>query len=51
MKVVAENGIVTISGETRWHPLNEVVEAVARQVDGVTEVRSEVVFIPSAPST
>ncbi|MBP1775070.1 MAG: response regulator receiver protein [candidate division NC10 bacterium] len=51
MKVVAENGIVTISGETRWQPLNEVVEAVARQVDGVTEVRSEVVFIPSAPST
>jgi cytidylate kinase len=49
--VVAEDGIVTISGETRLPSLNEAVEAVAREVDGVTEVRSKVVFIPPFTGT
>ena len=44
--VVADGGIVTITGETRSQSLNEAIEAVARQVDGVTEVRSQVVFVP-----
>jgi len=51
LEVVADDGIVTISGETRFHPLNEAIQAVARQVDGVTEVRSEVVFIPPVTGT
>jgi cytidylate kinase len=51
LKVVAEAGIVTISGETRSQSLNEAIEAVACQVDGVTEVRSQVLFIPVYPGT
>jgi len=47
LEVVAEDGIVTISGETRLQPLNEAIQAVAREVDGVTEVRSNVVFMPT----
>jgi cytidylate kinase len=51
LEVVADDGVVTISGETRFHPLNEAIQAVARQVDGVKEVRSEVVFLPPVTST
>jgi cytidylate kinase len=49
MEVVAEDGIVTITGETRLQALNEAVQAVARQVDGVKDVTSKVVFIPTFP--
>jgi cytidylate kinase len=49
--VVAEDGIVTITGETRWQPVKDAIHTVARDVDGVKEVRSEVRFIPSVPST
>ena len=51
LKVVADGGMVTITGETRLEPVNETIQAVARQVDGVREVRSEVAFIPFVAST
>jgi len=51
LEVVADDGIVTISGEIRFQPLNEAIQVVARHVDGVKEVRSEVVFIPPATGT
>ncbi len=51
VEVVAEDGIVTITGETRWQPVKDAIHTVARDVDGVKEVRSEVRFIPSVPST
>ena len=44
--VVADGGLVTISGETRLQEVNEALQTVARQVDGVKEVRSKVIFIP-----
>ena len=46
LKVVADGAIVTISGETRLQEIDEALQAVAREVDGVTEVRSKVVVIP-----
>jgi cytidylate kinase len=49
LDVVADDGIVTIAGETRSPGLDEAVHLVARQVDGVKEVRSKVVFIPTYP--
>jgi cytidylate kinase len=45
MPVVADGGIVTISGETRSRDVYEAIDRVARQVDGVKDVRSQVVFI------
>ena len=51
LEVVADDGIVTISGEIRFQPLNEAIQVVARHVDGVKEVRSEVVFIPPVTGT
>jgi len=51
LKVVAEDGIVTITGETRSLAVDEAIDLVARQVDGVTEVRSRVTFIPVYPGT
>jgi len=42
-KVVADDGIVTITGESRFPGVDGVLQTVARQVDGV--VRSEVVLI------
>jgi len=52
LHVVADDGTVTITGETRLGPVNDTIEALARQVDGVREVRSGVVYIPPsrAPS-
>ena len=51
LNVVAEDGIVTITGETYSPDLDEAIDLVARQVDGVTEVRSKVVFIPTFQGT
>lgn len=51
LEVAAEGGIVTISGETRAPDLDEAIDLVARQVDGVTEVRSKVVVIPTFQGT
>jgi cytidylate kinase len=49
MKVVAEDGVVTISGETRFPGFNEALQTVTRQVDGVIEVRSKVVCTSDRP--
>jgi cytidylate kinase len=51
VKVAADDGIVTIAGETRLKGESEAVQAVARDVAGVKEVRSKVVYIPTAPAT
>lgn len=51
VKVAADDGIVTITGETRLREESEAIQAVARQVKGVKEVRSQVVFTPTAPAT
>lgn len=49
--VVADGGIVTITGRTQTPAVDKAIEMVARSVDGVTEVRSKVVFIPVYPGT
>jgi len=49
LEVVADDGIVTVAGEARSPGVDEAVHVVARQVDGVKEVRSKVVFIPTYP--
>jgi cytidylate kinase len=49
LEVVADGGIVTISGETRFPGVNDALQAVARQVQGVTEVRSKVVCTSDRP--
>ena len=51
LEVVAVGGIVTIAGQTHAPAADEAIEAVVRKVDGVTEVRSKVVFIPVYPGT
>ena len=40
LKVTADNGIVTITGATRWSEVATGVPAVVRQVDGVKELRN-----------
>jgi cytidylate kinase len=51
LNVVAEDGVLTITGETRAPDIDEAIDLVARQVDGVTEVRSKVVVIPTFSGT
>lgn len=42
LKVTADNGIVTITGTTRWSEVEQAVSAVVRQVVGVKELRKEI---------
>ncbi len=42
LKVIADDGIVTITGTTRWSEVAEAAPAVVRQIEGVKEVRSEI---------
>ena len=42
LKVTADDGIVTITGTTRWSEVADAVPAVLRQIEGVKEVRSEI---------
>jgi len=42
---------VTITGQTQAPAVDKAIEAVARTVEGVMEVRSKVVFIPVYPGT
>ncbi len=42
LKVTVDGGVVTITGTTRWSEVAEAVPAVVRQVEGVTEVKSEI---------
>jgi cytidylate kinase len=51
LEVVAEGGIVTISGQTQSPAVDRAIETVARAVDGVMEVRSKVVVVPVYPGT
>jgi cytidylate kinase len=52
LQVTADEGIVTITGTTRWPEVMGAVPSVVRQVDGVKEVRSEVRgATPSSPLT
>ena len=46
LSVVAEDGIVTISGTTQSAAVEEAAPAVARQVEGVREVQSKITFVP-----
>ncbi len=46
LEVTADNGVVTITGETRLPAVEEAIPSVVRQVDGVKEVRYKIVFIP-----
>jgi osmotically-inducible protein OsmY len=43
--VTANDGVVTLAGTTQSPSLREVAPAVAREVDGVVSVRSEVRFL------
>ncbi len=51
LTVVAKEGTVTITGETRSPDAEGAIDVVARQIDGVKEVRSKVVFIATVPGT
>jgi len=51
LEVVAEGGIVTISGQTQSPAVDKAIQTVACTVDGVMEVRSKVVFVPVYPGT
>jgi cytidylate kinase len=42
LNVSAEDGVVTITGTTRWPEVADAVPAVVRQVDEVREIRSEI---------
>ena len=43
LQISADDGIVTIAGTTRWSEVAEAAPAVARRIEGVKEVRSEIV--------
>jgi len=43
LQVTADDGIVTITGTTHWSEVAEAVPAVVQQIEGVKEVRSEIV--------
>jgi cytidylate kinase len=49
LSLTADDGIVTIKGTTQLPGVVELVPSVARQVEGVKEVRSEVTLVPSVP--
>jgi cytidylate kinase len=42
LKITADDGLVSITGTTRWSEVAEAVPAVVRQIEGVKEVRSEI---------
>lgn len=45
LEVTADNGIVTVTGTTQSPALLEAVAAVAREVEGVKDIRSQVRFL------
>lgn len=49
--VVADDGVVTVSGETHAPSVETAIRTVAGHVAGVTEVRSKVIYIPIYPGT
>jgi osmotically-inducible protein OsmY len=50
LEVTADNGIVTVTGTTQSPALLESVSTVAREVDGVHEIRSAVRFLREGSS-
>jgi osmotically-inducible protein OsmY len=50
LQVTADDGIVTVTGTTQSPALLEAVAAVAREVEGVRDVRSEVRFLREGKS-
>lgn len=42
LKVTVNEGVVTVTGTTRWSEVAEAVPAVVRQVEGVTAVKNEI---------
>lgn len=50
LEVTADDGIVTVTGTTQSPALLEAVAAVAREVEGVRDVRSEVRFLREGKS-
>ena len=50
LEVTADNGIVTVTGTTQSPTLLEAVATVARDVDGVQEVRSAVRYLREGSS-
>lgn len=50
-EVAADGGIVTVTGQTNAPAVDQAIETVARAVDGVVEVRSQVIFVPVYPGT
>jgi len=51
LRVIADDGIVTISGRTQLPAVADLAPSVVRQVDGVKEVHSEVVLVPIPPAS
>jgi cytidylate kinase len=52
LKVTANDGIVTITGTTKWPEVAEAVRSVVRQVEGVKEIKIEITgLIPPTPLT
>jgi cytidylate kinase len=49
LDVRADDGVVTLGGETRSSGVDEAAQLVTRQVDGVKEVRSKIVYLPVFP--
>ncbi len=46
LRIVAADGIVTITGTTYWPEVEEAVHSLVRRVEGVKEVRAEIEILP-----
>ena len=51
LDVVADSGIVTLSGKTTSEGVEQAAPLITRQVDGVAEVRSNITLIRTYPGT
>lgn len=51
LEASADGGVVTLKGQTALRGIADAATLVARQVEGVTEVRSEIVQIRTYPGT
>jgi cytidylate kinase len=52
LEVIADDGVVTITGTTRWSEVEHAVPAVVRQVEGVQEVKCDIIgATPPSPLT
>jgi osmotically-inducible protein OsmY len=52
LKVTANDGVVTITGTTKWPEVADAVPSVVRQVEGVKDVKSQITGLtPPTPLT